>query len=115
MKFCVDHIVPDPCGDGPSYEFLVVAYTKYLTKGINIKDISLMATTIRFYLIAVNDMFVRRGFHPPFDLYSPGNKPAVLMKNYEKLEVIPSKGNTLTVEMISAIFDYAEVSETLSF
>ena len=23
LKFCVDHLVPDPCGDGPSYEFLV--------------------------------------------------------------------------------------------
>ena len=64
LKFCVDHLVPDPCGDGPSYEFLVAAYTKYLNKGINIKDISLRATTIRFHLLAVNDMFVRRGFQP---------------------------------------------------
>ena len=83
LKFCVDHLVPDPCGDGPSYEFLVAAYTKYLTKGINIKDISLRATTIRFYLLAVNDMFVRRGFETSFDPYIPGNKPAVFLKNYE--------------------------------
>ena len=62
LKFCVDHLVPDPCGDVPSYEFLVAAYTKYLTKGINIKDISLRAKPIRFYLLAVNDIFVRRGF-----------------------------------------------------
>ena len=41
LKFCVDHLVPDPCGEAPSYEFLVAAYTKYLTKGIQIEDISL--------------------------------------------------------------------------
>ena len=115
LKFCVDHLVPDPCGDGPSYEFLVAAYKKYLTKGINIKDISLRATTIHFYLLAVNYMFVRRVFQPPFDPYSPGNKPAVLLKNYENLEVIPNKRNPLTVEMIAALSDYAEVSEQLSF
>ena len=97
------------------YEFLVAAYTKYLTKGINIKDISLRETTICFYLLAVNDMFVRRRFQPPFDPYSPGNKPAVLLKNYEKLEVIPNKRNPLTVEMIAAMSDYAEVSAPLSF
>ena len=97
LKFCVDHLVPDKCGDGPSYEFLVAACTKYLTKGININNISLRATIIRFYLLAVNDMFVRSGFHPPFDLYSPGNKHAVLLQIYEKLEVIPSKRNPLTV------------------
>ena len=115
LKFCVDHLVPDPCGYGPSYEFIVAAYTKYLTKGINIKDISLRATTIRFYLLAVNDIFVRRGFQTPFDPYTPRNKPAVLLKNYEKLEVIPNKRNHLTVEMIVAMSDYAEVSEPLSF
>ena len=97
LKFFVDHLVPDECGDGYSYEFLVDSYTKYLTKGINIKDIYLWATTIHFYLLAVNDMFVRRGFQPPFDPYSPGNKPAVLLKNYEKLEVIPNKRNPLTL------------------
>ena len=115
LKFCVDSLVPDQCGDRPSYEFLVAAYTKYLTKGINIKDISLRATTIRFYLLEVNDMFVRRGFQPPFDPYSPGNKPAVLLKNYEKLEVIPNKRNPLTVEMIAVMSDNAEVSAALSF
>ena len=115
LKFCFDHLVPDPCGDGPSYEFLVAAYAKYLTKGINIKDISLRATTIHFYLLAVNDMFVWRRFQPPFDPYTPENKPAVLLKNYEKLEVIPNKRNPLTVEMIAAISDYVEVSETLLF
>ena len=66
LKFFVDHLVPDPCGEGEFYEFLVAEYTKYLTKVINIKDISLMETTISFNFIAVNDMFVRRGFHPPF-------------------------------------------------
>ena len=115
LKFCVDHLVPDPCGDGPSYEFLVAAYTKYLTKGINIKDISLRATTIRFYLLAVNDMFVRRGFQTPFDPYTPGNQPSVLLKNYEKLEIIPNKRNPLTVDTIKAMSDYSEVSKNISF
>ena len=41
LKFCVDHLVPDPCGEGTSYEFIVAEYTKYLTKGINIKHIYL--------------------------------------------------------------------------
>ena len=100
MKFFDDHLVPDPCGEGPSYEFLVAAYTKYLTKVINIKDISLRATTICFYLLAVNDMFVRRGFQTPFDPYTPGNKPALLLKNYENLEVITNKNNPLKVEMV---------------
>ena len=72
LKFCVDHLVPDPCVDGPSYEFLVAEYTKYLTKGINIEDIYLWATTINFYLLAVDDMFFRRGFQPPLDPHSPG-------------------------------------------
>ena len=65
-------------------------------------------------MLAVNDMFVRRGFQPPFDPYNPGNKPAVLLKNYEKLEVIPNKRNPLTVEMIESMSYYAEVSEPLS-
>ena len=60
-------------------------------------------------------MFVRRGFQPPFDPYSPGNKPAVLLKNYEKLEVIPNNCKPLTVDMIAAMSDYAEVIESLSF
>ena len=34
---------------------------------------------------------------------------------YEKLEVFTNKRNPLTVEMIAAISDYVEVSETLSF
>ena len=93
-------MVPDPCGEGPLYEFLVAAYTKYLTKGIKIKDISLRETTISFYLLAVNHMFVRRGFHPPVDPFYPVKNPAVLLKKYEKLEVIPNKRNHLTVEMI---------------
>ena len=79
------------------------------------KDISLRATTISFYLLEVNDMFVRRGFQPPFDPYTTGNKPAVLLKNYEKLELIPNKRNPLKVEMIAAISDYVEDSETLAF
>ena len=115
LKFCVDHLVLDPCGDGPSYEFLVAACKKYLTKGIKIKDISLKAATIRFYLLEVNDMFVRRGFRPPFYPYSPENKTYVLLKNYEKLEVIPSNHNPLKMDMIAAMYDYAEVSEKLFF
>ena len=107
LKFCVDNLVPGTCWEVSFYEFFVAAYTKYLTKGINIKDIYIWATTIRFYLLAVNDMFVRRGFQPPFNPYSPRNKPAVLLKNYEKLEVIPNKSNPLTVEMIEAISDYS--------
>ena len=59
------------------------------------------------YFLAVNDMFVRRGLQPPFNPYSPGNKPAVIMQNYEKLEVIPNKSNPLTVEMIAEMSDYA--------
>ena len=97
LDFFVDNLVPDPCGDGPSYEFLVAAYTKYLTKGININDISLRATTIRFYLLEVNDMFVRRVLQPPFYTFHPSNKQAVILKIYEKLEVIPNKLNPLTV------------------
>ena len=71
LKFCVDHLVPDPCGEGTSYEFLVAAYKKYLTKVINIKDISLRATTIRFYLLSVDNVFVKRGFQTSFDPYTP--------------------------------------------
>ena len=39
----------------------------------------------------------------------------MLLKDYEKLEVIPNKRNPLTVEMISAMADNAEVSAPLYF
>ena len=74
-----------------------------------------MATKIRFYLLAVNDMFVMKGFQPPFDPFSPAKKTAVLLKNYENLEVIPNKLNPLKMEIIAEMSDYSEVSEKLSF
>ena len=76
LKFCWQHKVPDPCGVGPSYEFLVALYAKTLIKGTNIYNLELRAKTVCFYLHAVNDLFLARGFKEPFAPGEVGNNPA---------------------------------------
>ena len=44
-----------------------------------------------------------------------GNNPAAILKNYEAIQGLPRKRNPLTTQMISAMFDYAQVNDKLSF
>ena len=115
LKFCRQHKVPDPCGTGPSYEFLVALYAKTLINGTNIYNSDLMAKTVSFYLHAVNDLFVARGFKEPFAPGELGNKPAAILKNYEAIQGLLRKRNPLTTQMISSMHDYAQVNDRVSF
>ena len=49
LKFCRLQRVPDPCGMGPSYEFLVALYAKTLINGTNIHNSDLRAKTVSFF------------------------------------------------------------------
>ena len=94
---------------------MFVLYAKTLIKGANIYNLELRAKTVSFYLHAVNNLFVAKGFKEPFAPGELGSKPAAILKNYEAIQGLPRKRNPLTVQMISAMHDYAQVNDRVSF
>ena len=104
LHFCKEMSLPDPCGSGQQFEFMLACFVQTLIGGNNITNATIRAKTVKGYLEAVSELFELRNFESPYQPHRPENMPAFMISLLEKWENMPSRREPISAEMT----DYLE-------
>ena len=96
--------LPDPCGSGQQFEFMLACFVQTLIDGNNITNATIRAKTVKGYLEAVSELFELRNFESPYQPHRSENMPAFMISLLEKWENMPSRREPISAEMT----DYLE-------
>ena len=105
----------DPCGNGVTWQHMVVCYTRNLVYGSNIRNLDLRAETVELYLKAVSKLFTQRGFDSPVDFRNPVDKSIRIIENVRRWQKVPNRREALTPEMIELIISNGRRANPDSF
>ena len=108
VNFTKTHLIPDPCGNEPGYEYIIVCFIEKLMSDHNSRS-----KTLRGYVESINSLFRLRNFPIPGNLSDQAHMCAKIITAREKEENIANQRSPITREMFAALLDTASKSKCI--